>query len=175
MTLNKTNYNQIEEIVSLAEALGVDLIRFEIFIPLGNGKLNSNSLQLEDYQLEYIRDKSFNYRSDSVKIQYPIFNSKYGCGAGFISCIVNDDFTLSPCDMLASDVKTEPFRDIKHFEELWKCSKVFNKWRDLSVVDEYCEKCSHVDKCNYGCRAVSQAFEGNLNSADKLCMYREKD
>lgn len=171
-TLNKLNYIHLEKIIELAENLQVDALRFELFIPLGNGKNNEDQLALDESSLKFIKDTLFNVKNNKVQIEFPTFNSEYGCGAGIFNCVINSDFTLSPCDMLTELYRTEPFNNINELEELWKSSNIFNEWRQLKTTDNNCNNCNYKSKCNYGCRASSLGYSNDIKGVDILCINR---
>ncbi|SHK29950.1 radical SAM/SPASM domain-containing protein [Paramaledivibacter caminithermalis] len=173
-TLNKINYLYFDEIIKLAENLNVDALRFELFIPLGSGKNNKSELDLDNESLKFLKKKMLSATSNRVKLIFPLFNSEFGCGAGYFSCVINSDFTVSPCDMLIETQKTSPIHSVDELQDIWKNSEFFQNWRNFKINDDYCNTCDYVSKCNYGCRASALAYNSNFNSHDRLCLFRSK-
>lgn len=171
-TLNKLNYVYFKNMIELAEELNSDILRFELFIPLGRGRTNQTLLELDNKSMQFIRDEVMRAKAEKIIMKLPTFNSRYGCGAGFFNCVINSDFTLSPCDMLAETYKTKAFRNVNELEDMWINSHVFNEWRAIKVNDEYCNLCKYSSKCNNGCRASALAYNNNLSGTDNLCIYR---
>ncbi|UYZ39122.1 radical SAM protein (plasmid) [Clostridium beijerinckii] len=127
-TINKKNIVYFKEMINLAKSLKVDILRFEIFLPLGQGKLHNNNLFLSRKEIQEFVKVVSNMEVEGLKIEVPNFNSECGCGAGFYTCIINNNLSLSPCDLLPK-LSTDIPVNISDLKELWLKSSTFTNWR----------------------------------------------
>lgn len=139
LTLSQLNFNSFASIVPLIEALNVDVLRFEVFLPVGTGKLNRDFLLLSDMQLGQLKGRIAKLQLDSrVPIVSPFSGescngcSTLGCGAGTSNMIINSDFSVSACDLLVESDKTEfSIEYPEQLDAIWLDHTLFSKWRGL--------------------------------------------
>lgn len=172
-TANNVNFNNLDDMVKLCEELNVDL-RVELFLPLGTGAENSRELAFTEETLPHVRKIIREISSEKIRIEKPVFDSVLGCGAGSHTCIMNTDFTLSPCDMLSDLYKSGAVQNINDFKREWQASDAFAAWRNIEVDDGYCLSCQLSNSCGYGCRASALAYRGSISQADSLCVWRSE-
>jgi radical SAM protein with 4Fe4S-binding SPASM domain len=116
---------------------------------------------------------TINIDSEKIRIQKPLFDSADSCGAGKYSCVINSNFSISPCDMLTDLYRTDPIDSTDKFQDEWNESDVFKFWRSIKVNDEYCNMCNDIDHCGFGCRAAALAYSNDIRSGDILCLKRK--
>lgn len=126
-TVNKANINSIGDMFLLADKLNVDELRISPFIPVGTGsKFGKLNLENKDFKLikylinQYKDIAKFNVNSYFCEdLNFNKNNSclTFGCGAGTNTLIINNDLTLSACDLLTEEDRTK-----KQFHAL----KIFN-------------------------------------------------
>ena len=171
MTINRLNYSHIGAFVQLVEKYQLDLARFELFVPLGNGEKNIENLGLLPEHIENISE-IISSNLGKTNIRFPLISAQRGCGAGEIFCVINSDFSVSPCDLLASVAKTKPINNMEDLIYVWNNSNTFIDWRNIRVADNHCKQCKSYLNCKYGCRAVSFAYTKSMNNADVLCLSK---
>ncbi|MCL1935334.1 MAG: radical SAM protein [Defluviitaleaceae bacterium] len=172
-TINKLNYNEIDDFVNLGKSIGVSGVRFELFLPIGNGEKVEDSFSIID-NMYTIRKNLLKY-SDDKFVTLPIFKSQYGCGAGTINCMINSDLTISPCDLLVSYIRSAKTIIDSSLRDVWLNDYSFLKWNSNSVDDDFCNSCNHSNMCGKGCKASSYAYLGSLKKHDPLCLYRKEE
>ena len=122
---NKVNYNQLQDVLELAELAGVDELRILKFVPQGRGRENCNQLQLSNEELEKFVKQAKSLKSATVKIKVgiPLTNeNKHICTAGYDKVVIRYDGEILPCPAF-KDI------DLKLLEE--KGFKVVNIYDNL--------------------------------------------
>lgn len=184
VTLSKSNYSEIDELLKLSDSLNAHVILLYQFIPTGRGKdlyevaLNKDELYNvieKTYSMQknlkpvispiglpeywaYVFSKNGNY-SRSMKKYFP------GCIAGKGMFYIKPNGDVWPCAFLpikAGNVLEEDPYDI------WTKSEVFLSLRDRSNLKGKCGDCNYKDVCG-GCRARAYAFSNDFLSEDPLC------
>lgn len=156
ITINHQNYMYINEMKELAEALGAD-IRYEIFLPIGEGEKNEDVLKIRSNEMKIIIETLKKIESKKIRIIKPEL-LETGCGAGDIFATINPDFTISPCDMLCEKYKSNIIEKGKTFKEVWEKDEKLNEWR----------RCMNIEKNFTGCKAASYVYTGRLDANDLL-------
>lgn len=130
MTVNSFNYNDIyDNAISFALKNKIKKIRLENYIPI-NKTIEIDSVSTNKIIKLYNHLISENIKhGNTIKIQTPFFDSKYLCGAGIYNCVVNADFSLSPCDILCDKLRTKPIDNVNDFDTMWLEDNVFLEWR----------------------------------------------
>jgi MoaA/NifB/PqqE/SkfB family radical SAM enzyme len=145
-TINALNRQDINDIFEFAHTNKIRAIRLMPFAPIGTGGENQELLKLKKADLKEIgleitqlMKKYPELYVDSYFLQYTKeFNcigckkSPFGCGAGTTDLIINSDFSLSACDLLAEFDKTIPIGDVSDIKKYWLENPLFNKWRGKS-------------------------------------------
>lgn len=130
IVINKKNYFEIENLIKLAEDLKVNEIRIIPFIPIGIGEKERKDL--------FLTFKEINSHISELKVPDNLLLTSYsngkngglGCGAGTISVVINNDLTLSACDLMTFREKTNiKICEEKDFFKIWENDFLFKKWR----------------------------------------------
>lgn len=158
LTISKRNYTQVEEMLRMARSVGVDLMRFSAFIPVGTGDLNQALYKLNREIILHVREvleKSLSAGPpiDSIFLHKEKHQSQtLGCGAATHSFTINADLSLSPCDIDIERERTKPMSDPREMKDLWMNSAVFKKWRGESsdpLFKEVHQHHCHLAYINY--------------------------
>lgn len=148
MTVNTYNYNDIKtNATNFIKKIGIKKLRIEYYIPINENDCEINKIKdnmMSDLCQNLIRE------NNNIKIQYPKFDDKVGCGAGIYNCVLNSDLSISPCDLLTHKYKTKQIDNIDDFEKLWNDDKCFLEWRENM-------KCYNCNK-KYKCLAIGEVI-----------------
>ncbi len=97
----------------------------------------------------------------------PLSAMTRGCLAGTAVCFVSHQGEVFPCGYLpvsAGSVRRQPFK------EVWEGAEVFDKLRNLDLLEGKCGICRYHGICA-GCRARAYATTGNYMSEEPYCNY----
>lgn len=141
-TLSAMNVRNLREMFAKVADSGTGQIKLAAFVPIGTGSAKAKELMLTDDDLKYLHSEL-----PVVAAEFPdvLVESSFlakrracgsdadktlGCGAGTSSLIINNDMTLSACDILTEeDRTTEQVTKPEQIEELWRTDPIFQKWR----------------------------------------------
>lgn len=171
-TLNHLNCDGILGMVKLCDDLGINSLRFELYLPLGQSV--DHGLALTKYDINKIQTalKQVEKLQHSVRVKSPFSNYGSSCGAGTQQCIINVDKTMSPCDLLPQ-LRSRAIEHPGDIRNIWSEDDAFLGWRALECTDRYCsEECLCRNNCAKGCRAAALAYNGKLTEYDPLCDRR---
>ena len=184
VTVMPLNYDQMPELLALAEDLGVDVFRVRPFISVGRGKEN------QQYRLtREMHDCAFSYLAEArheagVIVQLPtpsyafLYDKRvdparlkqnlklHGCSCGRQLCAVTPDGWIKPCGYFSEkigNVRKDSIRDV------WNNNAFLCNFRALERLDERCMRCEYLAMCGGGCRAAAYENFGNLEAADPTC------
>ncbi len=168
----KENYNEIAQVIRLAEKIGIDGVRLLRFRTSGRANLYKKQLEIpyDKYKrlfglkpkIPLVKDTFFNFNSKS-KLNYDFF----GCPAGRQIISIHYDGTVQPCGFFPKEkfnggnIRTNSLIDI------WNDSKVFKVFRNLNP--EFCKNCKNFKKCHGGCRVEAYSKFKSLSAPDPLC------
>lgn len=150
------NYQEIEEIVALTQAIEVNRTTFSRFIgpPLPEIEASDSELKVAVQAIERLIGNGHYPQGDREAIRYgaPVphcftANCSNGCMAGFVHATVDPWGNLRPCPhvpIIAGNVLEQDF------ETLWH-SPTMETWRKGLLAQ--CDGCSIVDECRSGCQA----------------------
>ncbi len=177
-TVSKLNFNEIAEVVAIAEELGVSSLSMERFIPTGRGK---SDYALSSQEFREAMERFFSLASevdikltttdplrvliDSTIVEHYREEMKHricgGCTAGIAAVTVSYDGEVYPCPKLEvslGNIRKESIRDI------WEKAELLERLRRREFD---CHTCSFINICG-GCRAASYA-QDNLLGRDPQC------
>ena len=161
-TLTQQNYDEIDDIMSLAEKLGVENFHLFFLVPTGRGKKMAD---ITPAMYEDMITKTFaktarhklNVRPSCAPQFMRIAKDMHidmrqwvrGCMAGLYYCRVYPNGEITPCPYLP--VKLGNIRE-KSFKDIWFNAEVFNAIRDFNNLKGKCGACEYRSLCG-GCRA----------------------
>lgn len=179
LTVSRLNMKDTDELVHVAEELGVSAIAFSRLVPTGRGKeLSSAALSREEVAdfykgLRRHRDKSSvvvtsrdplatitDLEDDIPGSETPIG----GCAAGIFGVTIASDGTVMPCRRM--DLSIGNIREMS-FRELWAGSPVLWSLRRREDYHGGCGSCRYWAVCR-GCRAIVLAFARTEGKEDYL-------
>jgi len=156
------NYDEIDDIMALAESLGVDNFHLFFLVPTGRGT------DIEDITPEMYEDMIKNTLAKTMKHKLNVKPScapqfmrvakeqgvdmsrwVRGCMAGLYYCRIYPSGEVTPCPYMP--VSLGNIRD-KSFKDIWFNSPVFEDLRDFDRLKGKCGDCEHREICG-GCRA----------------------
>ncbi|MFB3889253.1 MAG: radical SAM protein [Candidatus Bathyarchaeia archaeon] len=170
-TLTQQNYGEIDDIMTLAENLGVENFHLFFLVPTGRGaKLADVSPEMYEHMIKTTFAKTGKHRLNVRPSCAPQFmriakdmNMDMrqwirGCIAGLYYCRVFPNGDITPCPYLPvklGNIREQPFRDI------WFGSEVFRALRDSDTLKGKCGACEHRNLCG-GCRARAYGLSGDF-------------
>ncbi len=198
-TITRFNINYVEQMVELADDLGVNKIVFFNFIPVGRGK-NILSLDLDPIERErLLRDlvrlnRKYDVEVLSTAPQYSRVSLQLSGGEEVSPThfyIGGDPGIEALADFIGGcgagriyaalqpngDVTPCVFMPIKvgnimerDFGEIWQNSEILRRLRDRELLKGFCGKCPYKYVCG-GCRARAYAYYSNFLEIDPGCIF----
>lgn len=173
-TVTVQNFDDIDNILKLAEGLGVKDMHLFFLVPTGRGT------EVEDitptmYE-EMIRNVLTKYEDSELNVkptcapqfmriadQMGIDMSKWtrGCIAGINYCRIYPEGEVTPCPYLP--IKLGNIRETS-FKEIWENSEILQTMRDYDNLTGRCGACEYKQKCG-GCRARAYGLSSNFIEA----------
>ncbi|MGF3521693.1 MAG: radical SAM protein [Candidatus Bathyarchaeia archaeon] len=199
-TLTQHNYNEIDDIMTLAESIGVENFHLFFLVPTGRGKkLEDITPTMYEKMITNTFAKTARHKLNVKPSCAPQFMRIAkdmnldmrqwirGCMAGLYYCRIYANGEVTPCPYLPvklGNTREKPFRDI------WFNAEVFKKIRDFNALKGKCGSCEHKKICG-GCRAraygLSSDFidycgdlhepselKGDYLKEDPWCVYQPK-
>ena len=170
-TLTQQNYDQIDNIMSLAEEIGVENFHLFFLVPTGRGsKLTDITPQkYEDMisnTLAKVTKHKLNVRPSCAPQFMRIAKGMgldmrqwvRGCMAGLYYCRIYPNGDVTPCPYLP--VKLGNVKE-KTFKEIWFNSPIFKALRDPNALKGKCGKCDYRTLCG-GCRARAYGLSSDF-------------
>ena len=200
-TLTQQNYDQIDDIMSLAENIGVENFHLFFLVPTGRGvKMTDISPAKYESMIKTTFAKVAKHKLNVRPSCAPQFMriakdmgldmSRWirGCLAGLYYCRVYPNGDVTPCPYLP--IKLGNIRE-KSFKEIWFNSDMFKTLRNFDALKGKCGVCEHRAVCG-GCRAraygLSSDFidycgdlhepaelKGDYLTEDPWCVYQPKE
>ena len=163
-TVTQENYDEIEDIMALAEEHGASAFHLFFLVPTGRGK-EIEDISAEMYErmiegvLEKIADAKYNLNIRPVCApQFMRIASQKGldlerwtrgCIAGLTYCRIYPTGEVTPCPYLP--IKVGNIRE-NEFKDIWFQSPILNALRNFNSLKGKCGACEYQDICG-GCRA----------------------
>ncbi len=170
-TLTHDNYDQIDDIMSLAESIGVENFHLFFLVPTGRGvKLEDISPQKYEEMITKTFGKVHKHRLNVKPSCAPQFMRiaagmgldmrqwVRGCLAGMHYCRIYPNGDVTPCPYLPiklGNIKEQGFKDI------WFNSEVFKNLRNLETLKGKCGACEFKVVCG-GCRARAYGLSADF-------------
>jgi len=200
-TLTQQNYSDIDNIMTLAENLGVENFHLFFLVPTGRGaKMADISPALYETMIKTTFAKTakhkLNVRPSCAPQFMRIAKDMHldmrqwirGCIAGMYYCRVFPNGEVTPCPYLP--VKLGNIRE-KSFKDIWFGSEIFTSLRNPATLKGKCGECNYRSLCG-GCRAraygLSSDFidycgdlhepgdlKGDYLAEDPWCVYQPKN
>ena len=170
-TLTHDNYNQIDDIMSFSESIGVENFHLFFLVPTGKGvKIDDISPQKYEDMITTTFAKVSKHRLNVRPSCAPQFMRIAqgmgldmrqwirGCIAGMYYCRIYPNGDITPCPYLP--VKVGNIRE-KSFQEIWKNADMFKALCDPDALTGKCGKCDYRISCG-GCRARAYGLSADF-------------
>ena len=170
-TVTQQNHGEIDEIMSLAEELGVENFHLFFLVPTGRGtKIADLSPALYEGMIKSTFAKTAKHTLNVRPSCAPQFMRIAkdmgldmrqwirGCIAGLYYCRVYPNGDITPCPYLP--VKLGNIRE-KTFSEIWFKSEVFTNLRNFNKLKGKCGDCDYRSLCG-GCRARAYGLSSDF-------------
>jgi len=170
-TLTHDNYNQIDDIMSLAESTGVENFHLFFLVPTGRGvKLEDISPQKYEDMITKTFAKVHKHKLNVKPSCAPQFMRiaqdmgldmrqwVRGCLAGMHYCRIYPNGDVTPCPYLPiklGNVLEQSFKDI------WFNSPIFKNLRNPNCLKGKCGACEYKVQCG-GCRARAYGLSSSF-------------
>ncbi|MCL2358503.1 MAG: radical SAM protein [Candidatus Bathyarchaeota archaeon] len=170
-TLTHENYNQIDDIMSLAESIGVENFHLFFLVPTGRGtKLTDISPQKYENMITTTFAKVHRHRLNVRPSCAPQFmriaqgmNMDMrqwirGCIAGMYYCRIYPNGDVTPCPYMP--IKLGNVRE-QSFKDIWFNSEIFKNLRNPNCLKGKCGACEYKIQCG-GCRARAYGLSSDF-------------
>ena len=170
-TVTQQNQHEIDEIMTLAEQLGVENFHLFFLVPTGRGaKIADISPELYENMIRTAFAKTAKHKLNVRPSCAPQFMRIAqdmgldmrqwirGCIAGLYYCRVYPNGDITPCPYLP--IKLGNVRE-KAFSEIWFQSAVFKNLRDSDALKGKCGACGYRGLCG-GCRARAYGLSSDF-------------
>ncbi len=203
VTLTKVNIDEIDDILDLAEEIGVQRVVFFNFVPVGRGKDNL-WLDLDPVEREKVLRKLFSEMKRRRNLQVISTAPQYGRVSIQMSSgrevapthfyVGSDPIVKAVAEFVGGcgagriyaaiqpngDVTPCVFMPITvgnirktPFWSIWLNSPLFNLLRDRDKLKGFCRKCPYKNVCG-GCRARAYGYYNDPIAPDPGCIYNLK-
>jgi AdoMet-dependent heme synthase len=170
-TVTQQNIGEIDEIMSLAEQIGVENFHLFFLVPTGRGKrITDISPSLYENMIKKTFANTAKHRLNvrpSCAPQFMRIAKDFGldmrqwirgCIAGLYYCRVYPNGDITPCPYLP--VKLGNVRETT-FSQIWFNSEVFKNLRDFDTLKGKCGACDYRSLCG-GCRARAYGLSSDF-------------
>jgi AdoMet-dependent heme synthase len=170
-TLTQQNYSQIDDIMSLAEEIGVENFHLFFLVPTGRGaKLSDISPQKYEEMITNTFAKVSKHKLNVRPSCAPQFMRiakgmgldmrqwVRGCLAGLYYCRIYPNGDVTPCPYLP--IKLGNVRE-KTFKDIWFNSEIFKALRNPNALKGKCGACDYRQLCG-GCRARAYGLSSDF-------------
>ncbi len=173
-TVTQENFDDIENILTLGEELGVKMVQLFFLVPTGRGmEVEDVSPVMYEKMIRQVLQKhtgremtvrptcapQFMRIGDQMGLDMSQWTR--GCIAGISYCRVYPEGEITPCPYLP--IKLGNIRKIP-FKEIWENSEVLISMRDFENLKGRCGICEYKAKCG-GCRARAYGLSSNFIEA----------
>ncbi|MGD6810004.1 MAG: radical SAM protein [Candidatus Bathyarchaeia archaeon] len=170
-TLTHDNYDQIDDIMSFSESIGVENFHLFFLVPTGRGvKLEDITPQKYEEMITKTFAKVSKHRLNVRPSCAPQFMRiaqgmgldmrqwLRGCIAGMYYLRVYANGDVTPCPYLP--IKVGNIRE-KSFKEIWQTADMFKALRDPNTLTGKCGECEYKQLCG-GCRARAYGLSADF-------------
>jgi radical SAM protein with 4Fe4S-binding SPASM domain len=183
-TVTRQNYDEIDDIMALAESLGVDNFHLFFLVPTGRGTdIKDITPEMYEEMITSTLSKTTKYKLNVKPSCAPQFMrvakdqnidmSRWvrGCMAGIYYCRIYPSGEVTPCPYMP--ISLGNIRE-RSFKDIWFNSEVFKALRDFDQLKGKCGLCEHRCACGgcraraYGVSAEQMDFCGDLKEPTEL-------
>ncbi len=202
VTITKHNVNEVDEILDLAESIGVKRVVFFNFVPVGRGEaivsMDLDPIEREEFLRKIYREmKRRGLEIEATAPQYgrvvlqmsgeeevapthyyvgndPIAKSlaEFVGGCGAGRIYAGIQPNGDVVPCVFLPIKVGNVRE-KEFREIWETSKTLLLLRRRELLKGFCGKCPYRNICG-GCRARAYGYFRDILAPDPGCIYNLK-
>jgi radical SAM protein with 4Fe4S-binding SPASM domain len=199
-TVTQKNYDQIDDIMSLAENMGVENFHLFFLVPTGRGvkiadispvkyenMIKTTFARVAKHKLNVRPSCAPQFMRIVKDMGLDMSRWIRGCLAGLYCCRIYPNGDITPCPYLP--IKLSNIRE-KSFKEIWFNSDMYKTLRNFDALKGKCGVCEYRVVCG-GCRAraygLSSDFidycgdlrepaelKGDYLTEDPWCVYQPK-
>lgn len=169
-TVHAENYMDFRSMAAMASDLCVNRLRVQYYLPDCDAR--QDKLALRPAMIHGILEAAESIECGSMTLELPFARGGSSCGAGVVSCVVNSNMTISPCDLLAEREQSQPARDCADFARLWLRDPVFERWRNGGLNAVACKTCEDRARCSSHCLAGADAYRDTQVVPETMCIAR---
>ncbi len=170
-TLTQQNYDQIDDIMNLAEEIGVENFHLFFLVPTGRGSkltdispekyedmISSTFAKVTKHKLNVRPSCAPQFMRIAKGMGLDMRQWVRGCMAGLHYCRIYPNGDVTPCPYLP--VKLGNIKE-KTYKEIWHNSPIFKALRDPNALKGKCGKCDYRTSCG-GCRARAYGLSSDF-------------
>jgi radical SAM protein with 4Fe4S-binding SPASM domain len=170
-TVTPQNYDEVDDIMALAEELGVENFHLFFLVPTGRGtNIEDITPRMYEDMIKSTLAKTTKYKLNvkpscapqfmRVAKQQGVDMSRWvrGCMAGLYYCRIYPSGEVTPCPYMPLNLGNIRERS---FKDIWFNSEVFKALRDFDSLKGKCGVCEYRDVCG-GCRARAYGVTTDL-------------
>jgi len=169
-TVTRDNYDEIKEIIELAQQSGASDFHLFFLVPTGRAKKIADiTPDMCETMINDILEQRGRYTFDVKPTCAPQYTRiarekgltlnrwGRGCIAGLSYCRIYPTGEVTPCPYLP--IRVGDLRE-RSFKEIWFGSEVFSRLRDFKNLKGKCGNCEYQEVCG-GCRARAYGLSGS--------------
>lgn len=172
------NYAELEQVLEIADELGVSKVSFLRFVPQGRGteQLRLNREQFLGLQQLY-RKYQNGYKGVKIRFGTPFNCITYRgghCTAGVNKVLINAYGEILPCEAFKYLHGQRPTIYQQDIGEVWQNDQLLNELRAIHVDSvSICDACPYKDGCQGGCPGQRKHLNGDFRKGpDPSCILR---
>lgn len=172
------NYAELEQVLEIADELGVSKVSFLRFVPQGRGteQLRLNREQFLGLQQLY-RKYQNGYKGVKIRFGTPFNCITYRgghCTAGVNKVLINAYGEILPCEAFKYLHGQRPTIYQQDIGEVWQNDQLLNELRAIHVDSvSTCDACPYKDGCQGGCPGQRKHLNGDFRKGpDPSCILR---
>lgn len=172
------NYAELEQVLDVADELGVSKVSFLRFVPQGRGteQLRLNREQFLGLQQLY-RKYQNGYKHVKIRFGTPFNCITYHgghCTAGINKVLINAYGEILPCEAFKYLHGQRPTIYQRDIGEVWQSDPLLNELRAVHVDSvSTCDVCPYKDGCHGGCPGQRKHLNGDFRKGpDPSCIFR---
>jgi AdoMet-dependent heme synthase len=199
-TVTPQNYDEVDDIMALAQDLGVENFHLFFLVPTGRGTdieditpqmyedmITSTLAKIQKYKLNVKPSCAPKFMRVAKEQKVDMSRWVRGCMAGLYYCRIYPSGEVTPCPYLPLNLGNIRERS---FKDIWFNSEVFKSLRDFDKLKGKCGQCEHREACG-GCRARAYGvtteqmdfcgalhepteLQGNYLAEDPWCVYQPR-
>lgn len=199
VTITRYNIDEVDEILDLAESIGVRRVVFFNFVPVGRGveiaDLDLDPLEREEFMRHIYREmKKRRFMIVTTAPQYgrvvlqmsgerEVAPTHFYVGGDIVTRSVAEFVGGCGAGRIYAGIQPNgvvvpcvflpiPVGSVRErsFREIWESSPVLKTLRDRSLLKRFCGSCPYRNICG-GCRARAYAYFRDLTGPDPGCIY----